>query len=117
MERFLGFSENDRRASPGFPIDRLALANAMRLSLVKAAHADVGGAPWQEIRVAHLFRPRYALANLGHPSCYFSFAVGSTVACERLWYPTSREKGARCGAPGTLIKLALMGLGLSFLGA
>jgi hypothetical protein len=26
-------------------------ANLMRLSLMKAAHADVGGAPWQEIRV------------------------------------------------------------------
>jgi hypothetical protein len=28
----------------------LALANFMRLSLMKAAHAAVGGAPWQEIR-------------------------------------------------------------------
>src|SRR5450631_991439 len=37
----------------------------MRLSLMKAAHADVGGAPWQEIRVAHLFRPMYAQANMG----------------------------------------------------
>ena len=40
----------------------------MRLSLMKAAHADVGGAPWQEIRVAHLFRPTYAQAKVGHPS-------------------------------------------------
>jgi hypothetical protein len=46
----------------------LALANSMRLSLMKAAHADVGGALWQEIRVAHLFRPMYAQANMGHPS-------------------------------------------------
>jgi hypothetical protein len=30
----------------------------------------------------------YAQANMGHPSCYFGFAVGSTVADERLWYPT-----------------------------
>jgi hypothetical protein len=30
--------------------------NSMRLSLMKAAHADVGGAAWQEIRVAHRFR-------------------------------------------------------------
>jgi hypothetical protein len=29
----------------------LALANFMRLSLMKAAHAGVGGAPWQEIRI------------------------------------------------------------------
>jgi hypothetical protein len=31
----------------------------MRLSLMKAAHAEVCGAPWQEIRVAHRFRPTY----------------------------------------------------------
>jgi hypothetical protein len=31
---------------------------------MKAAHDDVGGAPRQEIRVAHLFRPMYARANL-----------------------------------------------------
>jgi hypothetical protein len=35
---------------------------------MKAAHADVGGAPWLEIRVAHLFRPTYDNANEGHPS-------------------------------------------------
>jgi hypothetical protein len=29
----------------------------MRLSLMKAAHDDVGGAPRQEIRVANLFGP------------------------------------------------------------
>jgi hypothetical protein len=34
----------------------------------KAAHADVGSAAWQEIRVALRFRPTYALANVGHPS-------------------------------------------------
>jgi hypothetical protein len=39
----------------------------MRLSLMKAAHADVGGAPWQEIRVAHLFRPTYAGARGTRP--------------------------------------------------
>jgi hypothetical protein len=33
-----------------------ALATSMRLSLMKAAHADVGGAPWQEIRGACRFR-------------------------------------------------------------
>jgi hypothetical protein len=49
----------------------LALANSMRLSLMKAAHADVGGAPWREIRVAHRFRPTYAMANVGHPSSSF----------------------------------------------
>jgi hypothetical protein len=63
-----------------------------------------------EVAAPHLFRPMYAEANMGHPSCYFGFAVGSTVAGERLWYPTSREKRARCGAPRLLTELALMGL-------
>jgi hypothetical protein len=53
---------------PDFLSNVMALANFMRLSLMKAAHAGVGGAPWQEIRVAHLFRPMYAEANMGHPS-------------------------------------------------
>jgi hypothetical protein len=53
---------------PDFLYTLLALANSIRLSFMKAAHADVGGAPWQEIRVAHRFRPMYALANMGHPS-------------------------------------------------
>jgi hypothetical protein len=46
----------------------MALANFMRLSLMKAAHADVDGTAWQEIRVAYRFRPTYAEANVGHPS-------------------------------------------------
>ena len=54
---------NSAKAIVGLPPDflytLLALANPMRLSLMKAAHADVGGAPWQEIRVAHRFRPTY----------------------------------------------------------
>jgi hypothetical protein len=46
----------------------VALANFMRLSLLKAAHAVVFRCSVQEIRVARLIRPRYASANLGHPS-------------------------------------------------
>jgi hypothetical protein len=46
----------------------MALVNSVRLSLTKAAYADVGGAAWQEIRVARRFRPTYADANVGHPS-------------------------------------------------
>jgi hypothetical protein len=34
---------------------------------MKAARKDVGGTPWQEIRVARLIRPMYAWANMGHP--------------------------------------------------
>jgi hypothetical protein len=52
---------------PYFLYTLLASANSMRLSLMKAADADVGGAPWQEIRVARRFRPTYAVANRGAP--------------------------------------------------
>jgi len=38
----------------------MALVNHMRLSLTKAARVDVGGAAWQEIRVARRIRPMYA---------------------------------------------------------
>ena len=30
--------------------------------------------PREEIRVAHLFRPTYALANVGHPSDFLRFS-------------------------------------------
>ena len=85
---------------PDFLSSLLALVYFMRLSLMKAAQAALGGAPcrksgpWDEndggfaphqsfylrfevrctpssesIRKNH-FRPRYALANLGHPSSF-----------------------------------------------
>jgi hypothetical protein len=38
-------------ATPDFLLILVALANFMRLSLLKAAHADVSSAAWQEIRV------------------------------------------------------------------
>ena len=37
----------------------------MRLSLMKAAHAGVGSAPRQEIRIARPYRPTYATAGAG----------------------------------------------------
>jgi hypothetical protein len=54
------FSKSDRRLRPDFLSSLTALANFMLLSLMKAAYGGVGGASWQEIRVAHLFRPTYA---------------------------------------------------------
>jgi antirestriction protein ArdC len=41
--------------------------NSMRLSLMKAAHADVGGATWQEIRVAPSFSAHVRLGERGAP--------------------------------------------------
>jgi hypothetical protein len=38
-------------ASPDFLLVLVALANSMRLSLMKAAHAALSGVAWQEIRV------------------------------------------------------------------
>ena len=83
---------------PDFLSSFLALTNFMRLSLMKAAHASVGGAPCRKSGAVgrkrrakphnrswpkserqyhgmkalekYRFRPRYAGANLGHPSCF-----------------------------------------------
>jgi hypothetical protein len=41
----------DPSASPDFLLKLVALANFMRLSLLKGAHAALSGAAWQEIRV------------------------------------------------------------------
>ena len=53
---------------PQFLCNLMALAGSMRLSLVKDAREDVGGARWQEFWVALRFRPTYATANVGHSS-------------------------------------------------
>jgi hypothetical protein len=45
----------------------VVLTHFMRLSSGKGAHAALSGAAWQEIRVARIFRPMYAGANMGHP--------------------------------------------------
>ena len=52
---------------PDFLSSLLALMNFMRLSLMKAAHEDVGGAPWQEIRVAPTFSAHVRLGERGAP--------------------------------------------------
>jgi hypothetical protein len=41
----------DPSAAPDFLSDLVALANFMRLSLMKGAHVALSGAAWQEIRV------------------------------------------------------------------
>ncbi len=45
-------NRSPQRLNPDFLPNLLVLANFMRLSLMKAAHVDAGGAPWQEIREA-----------------------------------------------------------------
>jgi hypothetical protein len=47
-------SPGSPKRTPDFLWSLLALASFMRLSLMKAAHADVGHAPWQEIRTPGL---------------------------------------------------------------
>jgi hypothetical protein len=53
---------------PDFLLDVVALIQCMRLSSRKGAHVVLSSAAWQEIRVARLFRPTLAGANMGHPS-------------------------------------------------
>ena len=53
---------------PDFLCSLVAPAHFMRLSLMKAAYAIVSGAERRKSGTPLRFRPRYALANLGHPS-------------------------------------------------
>jgi hypothetical protein len=46
-------------ASPDFLLNLVALANFMRLSLLKGAHAALSCAAWQEIRVRSEIRRQY----------------------------------------------------------
>jgi hypothetical protein len=62
----------------------------MRLSLMKAAHADIGAAPLQEIRVAHRFRPTYALANVGHPSDFLQNGRSTKMPYPLRWFAKDR---------------------------
>jgi hypothetical protein len=67
---------------PGFPVELVGVGG---LHAAFLNESRTRGSVWrhvQEIRVAHLLRPRYALANLGHPSysfrlCYDTDSVGT----------------------------------------
>ncbi len=60
------------KALEGLPPDFLwslvELGDFMRLSLQKAAHANMGDAAYRKSGSPHLLRPTYAGANVGHPS-------------------------------------------------
>jgi hypothetical protein len=60
-DRLFGTKSTDGPDCPDFLSILLASPSLMRLSLMKAAHADVGGAPWQEIRLPVLIVPRTPL--------------------------------------------------------
>jgi len=71
-------------ATPGFPAQLVPPAHFMRLSLKKAAYAVASSAAYRKSGSPHRYRPRYALANLGHPShsfglCYDTNSVGTLL--------------------------------------
>jgi hypothetical protein len=93
------------KRTPDFLSTLMALTNFMRLSLMKAAHAAVGWRPvaenpgtWDENGLfpllsagstamvgasPHRFRPTYAEANVGHPSCHLTVSgqAGTVESC------------------------------------
>jgi hypothetical protein len=93
------------RAMVGLPPDFLwslvALANFMRLSLKKAAHAVVSSAAYRKSGSPRLFRPTYAprlagagLANVGHPSYPLAFLLGEpAVNTQPVEYCKNDPKG------------------------
>jgi hypothetical protein len=68
FDAFLHVGKKQSRASPGFPVKLVAPVHFMRLSLKKAAYAVVSSAAYRKSGSPRRFHPRYALANLGHPS-------------------------------------------------
>jgi hypothetical protein len=85
---------------PDFLLNFVALIQTLRLSSRKGARVARSSAAWQEIRVARLFRPTYAGANMGHPSrLVWSFRSGSRADCVsivlRLQKNTSRVPKGR----------------------
>jgi hypothetical protein len=64
---------------PDFLRSLVASAPFMRLSLKKAAYAGASSAAYRKFGSPHRFRPRYALANLGHPSYSFGLCYDTEV--------------------------------------
>jgi hypothetical protein len=60
---------------PGFPVRGTKQRPRARLSLRKAAHANLFGAPRRKSGSPRLFRPTYAEANVGHPSRSYGILV------------------------------------------
>jgi hypothetical protein len=61
---------------PDFLFRLVASAHFMRFSLKKTAHAVVSSAAYRKSGSPHRFRPRYAGANLGHPSHFLERSGG-----------------------------------------
>jgi hypothetical protein len=80
---------------PDFLSSLLASRVFMRFPLRKTAYVVLASAVKLEIRVAHDFRPRYALANLGHPCGSVKPAAGL-----RGRPAVSHISKSRYGAPG-----------------
>jgi hypothetical protein len=83
---FVGFSKCDRGGDPDFLRSLVTPAHFMRLSLKKAAYAVASSAAYGKSGSPHRFRPRYATANLGHPSysfglCYDTDSLERFRAC------------------------------------
>jgi hypothetical protein len=79
-------------ATPDFLCSLVTSAHFMRLSLKKAAYAVASSAAYRKSGTPHRFRPRYAGANLGHPSysfrpCYDTDSYG-TQSGESGYYAT-----------------------------
>src|SRR6202167_1848218 len=70
----------------------------MRLSSMKAAHVDLVWCRVQEIRVSRSFFARCGIPQALTVRFQESLATPRVAGTEQ-WYPTSREKRARCGPP------------------
>jgi hypothetical protein len=72
-------SESACAASPDFLSRLVALANFMRLSLRKAAHAAISGAAWQEIRFGLLALGRQSASHNGTQGAFGFEQAGDSI--------------------------------------
>jgi hypothetical protein len=81
------------RLPPDFLSDLVASANFVRLSLKKAAYVAVDES-------SIVGNPEFARDDKGRVGASMGiWLVDERVRGKEQWYPTSREKRARCGAP------------------
>ena len=90
---------------PDFLSRFVGSANSMRLSLQKGAHAVLSGAAYRKFGASRSF-----FARCGIPLTFLlTLDASDALGDQNWWYPTSREKRARCGAPGLRVGMRFTG--------
>jgi hypothetical protein len=91
----LGLFQEQWWGFPGFPVGRVGIKELHAAFLTESRTREHGWRRVQEIRVARLFRPTYAGANVGHPSTLPSTLPRPDLQTQRLRLRWRRRVGRR----------------------